>query len=349
MSATAQPRQERSIKSSSHSAQKPVSLRPLVPEARDAVTQLVEKLLGTNWRISHRINIARDKYALENTTLYAWRREGRERPGLLILENADKPAVYWDMDRDEPSSLRFQIPFGFLRNGPWIFSATLLRGERRLILDDAFVADGVHLQSSVPYSERWKRLVGAYKSFNSQQLFLGFALSIIKPISLEKMLAAPPEAGTIWEFQPENAGRLRLYWTCPGAKVGPSAGAQARAAEATAHLRLPPEVNKNVLKRNAAIPTIRVARVAIDCLTGLPDAYILQAADGSSLGRASISKLQQSIELRKALRTKGGPTSSPAEVVWNTNFKKYEIMRLLPEDTPIMGLSSFYELTEVSE
>ena len=336
-----QPRQDKSIKSSSHSASKPLTLRPLVPEAREAVARQVEKLLGADWRISHRLVMSRDSKSLATDTFYAWQREGRERPGIFILSDSDTPAVYWDMDRDQPNILRFQVPFGFLRKGPWIFSATLLRGERRLIFEDVFVADGANLLKTSSYSERWVRLQQAFTAFSSQQLFLGYTIVTVNPLSLDQILTVPPEPGTIWDFQPDVPGRLRLYWICPGARVGPSAGAQARAAEATAHLKLPPEVNKNVLKRSSAIPTIRVALISVDKATSLPDSYVLHSGDAAELGRASVSKLEQSKMLRAAM-----PEKMPVEVVWNTNFNKYEVMRLLPDDTPAMPASSFYEIAD---
>jgi hypothetical protein len=349
MAATAQPRQDRSIKSSSHVASKPLTLRPLVPEAREAVAKCVENLLGSDWRISHRLIVERDKKSLTTEPYCVWKREGRERPGLFILQGPDQPAVYWDMDRDQPDALRFQIPFGFLRGGTWIFSATLLRGERRLVLEDVFVADGVKLLGSAPYSDRYSRLSTAFTAFTSQQLFLGFTLVLVEPLSLKYIIDHPPEPGTIWDFQPEVSTRLRLYWICPGARIGLSAGAKARAAEATSHLKLPPEVNKNVLKRGTAIPTIRVAFAAPDRASPLPDNYVLTTSDNMLLGRASVSKLDQSIVLRNCLCKPESPAYVPVEIVWNTGFNKYEIMRVLPADTPAMAYSSFYEIHPIQE
>jgi hypothetical protein len=249
------------------------------------------------------------------------------------------------MDRDQPNALRFQTPFGFLRKGAWIFSATLLRGERRLILEDVFVADGVNLLRSAPYSERWATLSAAYAAFTAQQLFLGFSLVLVTPRSLAALEAEGPQPGTIWDFQPDAAGKLRLYWICPGARVGPSAGAQARAAEATAHLKLPDPVNKNVLKRSVAVPTIRIALVSVDKTTSLPDSYMVSSACGTQLGRASVSKLEQSKALRSAFTGAAAGAALPAEVVWHTGFNKYEVLRILPADTPAMDASAFYECT----
>ena len=118
MATTAQPRQQRTISSSHHVEQKPLSLRPLAPQAREAVASLVEGIIGADWRVSHRMDIRKDGRALGSETYYAWKRDGRERPGVLVLSSADEPAVFWDMDRDEPNAIRMQIPFGFTRPGP---------------------------------------------------------------------------------------------------------------------------------------------------------------------------------------------------------------------------------------
>ena len=136
--ATAQPRQTRCINSSTHGEQGPLSLRPVLPQVREAVARDVEGLLGTEWRISHRFNEAKDGPTLRSETLYAWKREGRERPGLLMLGAGGQPAIYWDMDRDEPSALRFQIPFGFLREGYAAHLGRCLGAWRSLSHEPAF-------------------------------------------------------------------------------------------------------------------------------------------------------------------------------------------------------------------
>jgi hypothetical protein len=339
MAATAQPRQTRCINSSTHGEQGPLSLRPVLPQVREAVARDVEGLLGAEWRISHRFNEAKDGHIFRTETLYAWKREGRERPGLLILGAAGQPAIYWDMDRDEPSALQFQIPFGYLREGYAAFVATLLRGERRLILEDIWVRGGRSLMAQ-PYSSRWRQLVDSFQQFTAQQLFLGFDLALVEPMSLEKWTTAA-EPGTIWDFQPEAASRKRIYYVVPGAHVGPSAGAQARQAEAQAHIKLPPTVEKHALKKTTQLLTARYAFVRPDKTTPLPDSYILEAADGAAIGRACVTRLAQSQELRQKFAAT--PEGFPVEVAWHSDFKKYEIIRSLPAGSPLTSASAFFE------
>ena len=54
-----------------------------------------------------------------------------------------------------------------------------------------------------------------------------------------------------------------------------------------------------------------------------------------NLGFASIHSLELSIELRKTTRV-------PVEVKWNDNFNKYQILRIMPIETPITTASFFY-------
>jgi hypothetical protein len=336
---TAQPRQTSTISSSSHTAQTPLSLRPVLPQVREAVAKQVEGLLGAEWRISHRFNEAKDRALFSHETIYAWQREGRERPGILVLGAAGQPAIYWDMDRDEPLALRFQIPHGFLNDGYAVFVCTLLRGERRLIFEDIWVHKGQRVDSQ-SFSRRWKLLTQCYEEFASQQLFLGFDMVIVKPRSLQ-MFSENAEPGTIWDFQPDSTHRKRVYYVVPGARVGLSAGAQARAAEAQAHIKLPPTVTKNVLKRTTQILSARFGRLRVDKTTTLPDAYILESADGTNVGRICVTKLAQSQELRAKMGV--CPDGFPVEVAWHSDFKKYEIIRLLPADSPLTSTSAFFE------
>ncbi len=341
MADTAQPRQTRVINSSHHAEQKPLSLRPLLPQAREAVAQLIERHIGADWRISHKCDIRKDGRLLAADTCYAWLREGRERPGILILSGADEPAVFWDMDRDEPNALRFQIPFGFTRRGPSVFVATLLRGERRLILEDIWCDAGKSMMSA-PFSARWRALNTAYQSLSAQQLYLGMDLVLTKPMSLEEF-ARTAEPGTIWDFQPEAAGRKRLYYVIPGVRVGPSAGAQSREAAAKAHLSATtPQVNKNVLKRTTQFLTVRIAKIKPDPSTTLPDSYVLESGDGHIVGRLCVTRMDQSKELRQKI--KEAPDGFPAEVAWHTNFKKYEITKILPADSPLSAADAFHEI-----
>ena len=60
------------------------------------------------------------------------------------------------------------------------------------------------------------------------------------------------------------------------------------------------------------------------------------------LGVASIATMTLSMDLRKifAEKTEG----VPVEVIWNENFHKYQIVRILPADRTITPSSFFYHI-----
>ena len=94
----------------------------------------------------------------------------------------------------------------------------------------------------------------------------------------------------------------------------------------------------------------------------LPDTYSLLSQEGNSLGMASIPTLQVSLELRGLFsdKTNGmeGPRSVengaacsvrrtegiPVEVEWNDAFQKYQVVRILPQETPITTEAFFHHV-----
>ena len=54
---------------------------------------------------------------------------------------------------------------------------------------------------------------------------------------------------------------------------------------------------------------------------------------------ASISTLDLSLDIRKVISNKA---FIPVEVKWNENFNKYQVLRIMPEGTPITTTSFFF-------
>jgi hypothetical protein len=71
----------------------------------------------------------------------------------------------------------------------------------------------------------------------------------------------------------------------------------------------------------------------------LPDTYTLLSQENVNLGVASISTLDLSLDIRKAIINK---PFIPVEVKWNEHFNKYQVLRIMPEDTPITTASFFF-------
>ena len=332
-----------SLSNSHMRVSKSITLRPLESETREVVSDMIDKIIGSDWRASHRFDLRKDGKYLETNEYYVYKRQGRERPGLLLIYSSENPAVYWDMDKDEPSSIRLQIPFGFLQNGPSLYSATLLKAESILLIEDLWVSYGKNMRSFA-FSERWSELLEHFKELSLQQLLLGFTLKMVEPISLNEFISSEPDPGSIWDFQPELGNHKRLYWMCPGVKIDKSKGSQLREQEKTSLLKLPPTINKNVLKRTSDIISSRCARVKPHP-SGFPDIYILESSDNKNIGNACITKLQQSVDIKEAISKSQNKTIN-AEVAWHIGFNKYEIIRILPNDTPLSSMTAFYEINK---
>ena len=71
---------------------------------------------------------------------------------------------------------------------------------------------------------------------------------------------------------------------------------------------------------------------------GLPDAYTLEAGDGKHIGIAAVATMALSQQLRTSAATLPGVK---VEVVWNEEFHKYQITKLLAEEVPVSGSSFF--------
>jgi hypothetical protein len=364
-----------SINSTEPKLPPPIQLRPLETESREAVAQMVEGFLGTNWRISHHLNAQKDAQLMSSVPIYVWQRQGRNRAGLLILQ-AGQPAIYWNQAQDQPFTLKLQVPATFTHNGPWILVATLSKTERLLTLEDTWVADGKALLASRRYSERWQQTQQAFAALKDQQYFLGCELRLVEPISFSKFLTVCDEApafvansaeqnerqqGTVWEFQPDVPLRRRLVWQIPGsgprqsnapplkrsvvredigASFIPLVRCTGSAPKHTAKTKYTTQPQPRIHVQQ--IPQLRVARITRD--PPMPDSYLLESADGT-IGRPCVSRLAQSMELRREVAS----DSRIVEITWNSRFKKYEVVRFLPADTALSTMDTFGEMREMQD
>jgi hypothetical protein len=81
----------------------------------------------------------------------------------------------------------------------------------------------------------------------------------------------------------------------------------------------------------------------------LPDTYSLLSQEGNSLGMASIPTLLLSLELRGLFSDKTNASvrkteGIPVEVEWNAAFQKYQVVRVLPQETPITTEAFFHHM-----
>ncbi len=351
----------------------PVQLHPLDTKSREEVAAVIESLIGTNWRVSHHLNPQKDAHLMSTVPIYVWQRQGRNRAGLLLLR-AGQPAVYWDTVKDEPSTLKLQVPATITHKGAVLLVATLSRIERLLTIEDIWANEGKNLLGSEKYSTRWNALQLVYDGLNKQQYFLGADLRLVEPLSFERFLSLcdeHPDEGTVWEFQPDVEGRRRLVWMIPGRggirSAIPALRKQESHLKTAASLGLGDDaIAKEMLtsidlKRSEAQmpqhkaklkpttqpqPKIHTTKFAMqrcallkrDTGTTLPDSYILWADEGAELGRICVPRMAQSQELRKAFTS---ANELYVDVKWNSNFEKFEVSQVLPNGTPLSPADAF--------
>ena len=167
-----------SIRSSGPIFSAPIQLTPLESSARESVAAHIEKHIGTNWRVSHHLNVDKDAQLMSSVPIYVWQRAGRNRAGLLVLR-VDEPAIFWNLEQDQPYTLRLQVPATLTHKGTCILIATISKVEKILTIEDVWTYEGRHLLREKKYSERWPILESIFESLNKQQYFLGADLQLI--------------------------------------------------------------------------------------------------------------------------------------------------------------------------
>jgi len=371
-----------SIRSSGPIFSAPIQLTPLESSARESVAAHIEKHIGTNWRVSHHLNVDKDAQLMSSVPIYVWQRAGRNRAGLLVLR-VDEPAIFWNLEQDQPYTLRLQVPATLTHKGTCILIATISKVEKILTIEDVWTYEGRHLLREKKYSERWPILESIFESLNKQQYFLGADLQLIEPLSFNQFIeeADKKEQGTVWEFQPDVPLRRRLVWMIPGRagirseipglrlsddvyktaqRLGGADDAVAneiltnlqlkrsRAQMPVHSARIKPTTQPQPRIHKTTIDMQRCALLRPDKTTNLPDSYILEADAGAPLGRICVPRLAQSQELKKKFFTEGAKELL-VDVLWNASFKKYEVLKILPSRSLLSPASMFHEVTEITQ
>lgn len=366
-----------SIRSSAPIFSAPIQLTPLESSARESVAAHIERHIGTNWRISHHLNVDKDAQLMSSVPIYVWQRNGRNRAGLLLLR-ADEPAIFWNLEQDQPYTLRLQVPATLTHKGTCILIATISKVEKIMTIEDVWTYEGRHLLREKKYSERWPILESIFETLNKQQYFLGADLQLIEPLSFDQFIAEADkqEQGTVWEFQPDVPLRRRLVWMIPGRagirseipglriqddiyktsqRLGGADDAVAneiltnlqlkrsRAQMPIHSARIKPTTMPQPRIHKTTIDMQRCALLRPDKTTNLPDSYILEADGSEILGRICVPRLAQSQELKKKFFTEG-TKELLVDVLWNTTFKKYEVLKILPQHSLLSPASMFHEI-----
>ena len=222
----------------------------------------------------------------------------------------------WYSERQEGMTFRWILPPHFSQKTT-VCLANILAGESVLQIEDIIINNGKDLWSTMIFSERWKLLNDFWNSLPPDQPLLAFKPQIVKPIALSDW-HLHYNAAIYWIIQPDHAKQPRWYWR--------------DTVERTVKEFIPP-----MLKREAQIITTLCA-LCTPYKMALPDTYSLFSQEMDNLGIASIHSLDVSVQLHNAMK----PSGIPVEVKWKEEFNKYQIVRIMPDKTPITTTSFFY-------
>lgn len=295
--------------------QKIARFRRLDTDHSLAIESLFNKYPFLHNRAEIHMPFSRAKSTFSSGTLWLWPKFDKRPVGYLIFLDGFAPCIWYPV-RQEGMTFRWLLPPNFT-NGT-VCLANILAGESLLQIEDIVVHEGKDLWSSMTFSERWIKLRDFWRSLPSDQPHLAFKPQIVTPVKLSDW-SLHYNPAIYWIIQPDHVKQPRWYWkdTVDQIKVK--------------------EYIAPKLKRDKEIISVLCALCKPYKLS-LPDTYSIFSQENENLGVVSISSLQLSTELRKAIK----PDGIPVEVTWKEDFNKYQIMRIMPDNTPITTNSFFY-------
>jgi hypothetical protein len=287
-----------------------------------AIESLFKQFPFLNDRVEIHMPFSRAKSTFSSGSVWLWPKFDKRPVGYLIFMEGFAPCI-WYPERQEGMTFRWLLPPNFSQKGATICFANILAGESVLQIEDIVIAEGKDLWSNLPFSQRWSKLRDFWNSLPADQPLLAFKPRVVKPISLDQW-PLQYESAIYWIIQPDHSKQPRWFWkdtvTVPNHK--------------------PVEFIAPVMKRSTEILTTLVAYLTPYTKAILPDTYSLFSQESVSLGVASISTLNLSLEIRKVMTN--NTSGIPVEVKWNDNFNKYQVVRIMPDETPITTASFFY-------
>ena len=294
--------------------------RRLDNEHISAIESIFKKYPFLNDRVEIHMPFHRAKSTFSNGTIWVWPKFDKRPVGYLIFMDGFAPCI-WYPERQEGMTFRWLLPPSFLQHGPTICLANILTGESVLQIEDIVIYQGKDVWTSQIFSQRWSILRDFWNCLPPDQPLLAFKPRVVKPIALSEWHHHYNPA-IYWIIQPDHSNQPRWYW------------------KDTISSREHTEYIPPTLKRAPEIVSILCALCTPYTKTVLPDTYSLFSQEGITLGIASIPTLSLSLELRKIINEY--PKGIPVEVKWNPDFNKYQILRILPDNTPITTQSFFH-------
>lgn len=292
------------------------------PKHRNAINELTNKFQFLRGRMEIHLPYARAKGVLSNQNAWVWAKFDR-RPTAYLIFLRGWPVCLWSPDRQEGRTFRWIVPPNFTEFGPTVLMANLLTSESVLQIEDILVHQGQDIWSKHTFSERWNKLTMLWDTMPESQPLLSFKHRLVEPIALDDWKTAY-DSSLSWIVQPDFAGQPRwFWWDCVTQKE-------------KREYRIP------TTKRFPGIPTIAVAEARPHNME-LPDTYTLFSQESQSLGIAAVSGLELSQKLRQA------GNKFPVEVVWEIEFNKFRILRIMPEGNPIAPHNTFLQIQKLIE
>jgi hypothetical protein len=274
-------------------------------------------------RVEMHMPFGRAAPTFRSQAVWLWPKFDKRPVGYLIFLDGFAPCI-WFPERQEGLTFRWLLPPSFCSMGATICLANILAGESVLQIEDIIIHEGEDLWSNRVFSERWETLRAFWATLPPHQPFLAFTPRVVEPISLSDW-PQHYNPSLYWTIQPDCCRQSRWYWK----------------DVVTAPAHAPLKYIAPVLKRSQEVVQTLCALCLPYQKCALPDTYELEAQDGEPLGLASIRDLTMSQKLRAQMKPMDG---LPVEVTWNNTFRKYQIVRIMPEGTPITTAGFFHHV-----
>lgn len=285
-----------------------------------AIKSLYNEFPFLNERIEIHMPYHRAKSVFSSNSVWVWPKFDKRPVGYLIFIDGFPPCI-WYPDRQEGMTFRWVLPPNFCHRGPTVCLANILSGESVLQIEDIIIHEGKNLWTNLVFSQRWNKLREFWNKLPAEQPLLAFKPRIVTPLTLEEW-SQNYDPSHYWIIQHDQINSPRWFWK------------DVVTVQRTTQF-IPP-----TLKRGVEILTTLCAMCKPYTKVLLPDTYSLLSQEGEHIGIASIPNLQVSLELRAQLEK--FPDGFPVEVLWNEEFSKYQIQKILPVDTPISTESFFH-------
>lgn len=308
-----------SLKSSSSIAQNGFDAKPVERALHEAAQRFVEVMpdsritfFSTPEHLERRVRKEKGYFL-----------NGHGRVGYLLC--MEKKPILW-MDEQKKQCIRIGARIAkSISDEESIFIATLDKFDNFLRIDDCWMYKGKSL-TTLPFTQRWDYVLKFYSFDYKHDSFLERGLRIepatYHPISDFHSVATQKE----WiHWMPEDSSqkRIRVQLQNPPQQTQTQAHQKPQVA--------PPSSMKQKQEKHKSPSSLTAKAVPHPTF---PDTYTLFTAENTEKGIAAVQKYQLSKKLKEAFEKekKGGGQHIYVLIEWNSDFEKWQIYDLAPED-----------------